>query len=105
MQPTRVTSEGATLIDNIFVNNIETRSTGGNITTSISDHFSQFSFMDIFNKPKQNKAPRYGRSYKDFNDGTFNNELNQINWIKLFENQTSENCMSLFYNTIERLLD
>ena len=33
------------------------------------------------------------------------NELKQINWNKLFENQTSENCMSIFYNTIERLFD
>ena len=75
MQPTRVTSATATLIDNIFVNDIETRSRGGNITSSISDHFSQFCFMDIFNKPKQRKVPRYGRSYKNFNEDEFNNEL------------------------------
>ena len=39
MQPTRVTSKTATVIDNIFVNDIEARSIGGNITTSIADHF------------------------------------------------------------------
>ena len=105
MQPTRVTSETATLIDNIFINDIESRSSGGNITTSISDHFPQFCFMDIFDKPKQREAPRYGRSYKNFNDDEFNNELKKINWNELFRNQSSETCTSLFYNTVERLLD
>ena len=105
MQPTRVTSVTATLIDNIFVNDIETRSSGGNITSSISDHFSQFCFMDIFNKPKQRKVPRYGRNYRNFNDDEFKNELRKINWNELFRSQSSEKCTSLFYNTIERLLD
>ena len=48
MQSTRVTSKPAILIDNIFVNDIETRPTGGNIITSISDHFPQFCMLNIF---------------------------------------------------------
>lgn len=52
LQPTRVQttcrSTSATLIDNIFVNDMENTSTGGNITTSISDHFPQFCNIDIF---------------------------------------------------------
>ena len=36
---------------------------------------------------------------------TFNNELEKINWNELFRNRTSEQCTSLFYNTIERLID
>ena len=55
MQPTRVTSHSATLIDNIFINDLETQSTGGNITASISDHFSQFSQINIFDKPIKTK--------------------------------------------------
>ena len=50
LQPTRVTATSATLIDNIFVNNIETESIGGNITTSISDHFTQFCAIDVLKK-------------------------------------------------------
>ena len=42
LHPTRATSSSATLIDNIFINNLETCSSGGNITTSISDLFLQF---------------------------------------------------------------
>ena len=44
LQPTRVTSTSATLIDNIFINDMRCHSTGGNITSSVSDHFlSSFS--------------------------------------------------------------
>ena len=48
MQPTRVTSHSATLIDNIFINDLEMWSVGGNITASISDHFPQFSQNKYF---------------------------------------------------------
>ncbi len=43
LQPTRVTSRSFTLIDNIFTNDLTCFSTGVNMITSISDHFSQFS--------------------------------------------------------------
>ena len=39
LQPTRVTSNSKTLIDNIFINKLEYKCTSGNIATSISDHF------------------------------------------------------------------
>ena len=48
LQPTRVTSKSATLIDNIFINDISCHSFGGNLTSSISDHYFQFSQTDIF---------------------------------------------------------
>ena len=48
LQPTRVTASTASLIDNIFINSLETESIGGNLTTSLSDHFSQFCVLDIF---------------------------------------------------------
>ena len=39
LQPTRVSSTSATLIDNIFTNDLDTSTIGGNLTTSLSDHF------------------------------------------------------------------
>ena len=41
-KPTRIHRNSATLIDNIFVNNIENSFLSGNILSDISDHFSQF---------------------------------------------------------------
>ena len=58
LQPSRVQRTSATLIDNIFINDMAAKSKGGNLVCSISDHFLQFSSLDIFPKnviiPHQN---------------------------------------------------
>ena len=105
LQPTRVTSESATLIDNIYINDIEARSIGGNITFSISDHFPQFCILNIFEKKQKRKTVKYGRSYKHFNHDEFKNELNVIDWEALFYNKNCDDSFATFYNTLEELLD
>ena len=105
LQPTRVTSESATLIDNIYINDIEARSIGGNITFSISDHFPQFCILNIFEKKQKIKTVKYGRSYKHFNHDEFKNELNAIDWKVLFCNKNCDDSFSIFYKTIDELLD
>ena len=62
LQPTRVTSRTATLIDNIFINDISCHSLGGNITVSISDHFFQFCHTDIFGGAKYKEMVKYARN-------------------------------------------
>ena len=42
IQPTRVTQSTATVIDNIFSNNIVNNIISGNIHLTLSDHFAQF---------------------------------------------------------------
>ena len=72
LQPSRVSSNSATLIDNIFINDIQCFSKGGNIASSISDHFLQFSQMDIFdNSNKQTKADKFSHNCAIFNKREF----------------------------------
>ena len=52
LQPSRVTSKTATLIDNIFINDISCPSQGSNITSCISDHYFQFCQTDILGSCK-----------------------------------------------------
>ena len=73
LQPTRITSSSASLIDNIFINDMSIESIGGNITTSISDHFPQFCNFDVKAKKQPNKGPKFGRSYKKISDDEFQN--------------------------------
>ena len=40
--PTRITATSKTLIDNIFYNDFTEKNFAGNITTSISDHLTQY---------------------------------------------------------------
>ena len=42
LQPTRVTESAATIIDNIFSNNIQDDIISGNLLLTLSEHFSQF---------------------------------------------------------------
>ena len=68
LQPTRVTSKTATLIDNIFINDISCQSTGGNVTSSISDHFFQFSVTDILQKLDNKREVKFTRDFRKFNN-------------------------------------
>ena len=105
LQPTRVTSQSATLIDNIYINDIEARSTGGNITFSISDHFPQFCTLSIFEKTQKRKTVKYGRSFKNFNHDEFKNELKVIDWEALFNEKNCDDSFTAFFDAIEKLLD
>ena len=64
LQPTRVTSKTATLIDNIFINDISCHSLGGNLTLSISAHFFQFSLTDIFETSGFKKKVKFARDFR-----------------------------------------
>ncbi len=97
MQPTRVTAHSATLIDQIYINDIKVGSTGGNITSSLSDHFPQFCLLDIFNKKSNIKSSRYGRSYKNFNHDEFKNELRNIQWDPILHNKTADESFTAFF--------
>ena len=83
LQPTRVTSHSATLIDNIFCNDLTVHTEGGNLTTSISDHFPQFTMIDNIKKEHQNNTPIFRRSYRNLNSDELANELRQIDWVTL----------------------
>jgi len=106
LQPSRPRSK--TLIDNIFINSIEYRTTSGNITIQISDHLIQFILMEGFYKeliPKNLNL--YERNFKDFNKREFNETLNSLNWNKLLCIDKNDANLSLnqFYDNINYLLD
>ena len=105
LQPTRLSSKSASLIDNIFYNDIETSSNGGNLTTSISDHFPQFCLLDIFDKDRPKKEIKFGRSYKHFNQNEFENELKKIDWNHVLQGKNSDSAFEFFFKTVEKLLD
>merc|ERR1712224_502536 len=97
----------STLIDNIFINDLTCFSNGGNIVTSISDHYMQFTTLDIFDIHHEKYKDRKSvRNWRIFNKREFKDELSKINWDEIITPQmnTDESC-SKFYNTITRLLD
>ena len=106
LQPTRPISKS--LIDNIFLNTLEYKSTSGNITIQLSGHLFQFVILEGFFKdlpiPKLNI---YQRNFKYFNEREFQETLNGINWDNILSLNASDPNLSMnnFYNQINILLD
>ena len=67
--PSRVTPCLQTLID-IFSNKIEEESISGNITTTDSDHYTQFLLLKNNNLPKGQKERKQIRDYKKIDKKT-----------------------------------
>lgn len=78
-KPTRVHNKSATLVYNIFTNDLEQFCLSGNIVSNITDHFSQFCIARHLTRRVLSTSPKV-REYSNFSPEYFNNELSQINW-------------------------
>ena len=106
LQSTRVGSKSATLIDNISINDISCFSTGGNITHSISEHFLQFSQIDIFEKINiSKKSVKYARNWRFFNANEFKEELSKQNWTEIYNPMMDTNqCIKKSSSNINKIM-
>ena len=106
LQPTRVTSKTRSLIDNIFTNDLSCLSSGGNLTTSISDHFCQFAQIDVFDREQEKKITKFGRNWRIFNKNEFAEELDKSSWDDVSSPHIDTNTSVVnFYSKIEKLLN
>ena len=78
-QPTRITEDTATVIDNIYGNNFVYESISGNILYQMADHLIQFLYVcrDI---DKITPIDIYQRDYSKFNDQSFLDDISIQNW-------------------------
>ena len=79
LQPTRVTDNTATVIDNIFSNNTQDNIVSGNILLSLSEHFSQFLSVTR-EKVDLKKVNIYQRDYSKFSSDSFRDDVSIQNW-------------------------
>ena len=108
MQPTRITSDSKTLIDNIFTNVSLPDSLSGNLTATISDHLPQFLIIpNIFSNPPPNKSNIYERDWSNFDQENFVLDYFSINWNETLktEEQNIVYSTEIFLNKINELLD
>ena len=84
--PTRVTLRSQTLIDNIFSNIIEDEIISENITTTISDHYAQFTLFKNKTKSQKNKKiAKFARNCKTFDKEMFHSDLKNTNWKEILK--------------------
>ena len=79
LQPTRVTKNTATVIDNIFSNNIKDNISCGNISLTLSQHFSQFLSVKR-EKIDLKKVNIYQRDNSTFSSDSFRDDVSIQNW-------------------------
>ena len=107
--PTWITPYSKTLIDNIFYNNVTKNIISGNITTSISDHLTQFLLISNQNPLSKNQMLNTDekRSFRNINSMAFEEDLKRVNWNEALT-LSEENPNSLFktfLNIVNRLID
>ena len=104
-QPTRITTHSKTLIDNIFMNFHSPDIISGNLTVSISDHLPQFVIFPSNDKPQENK-PIIRRSFRDFNNEDFVNDIASCDWEKCINDDDDINdSITIFLKVFESILD
>jgi hypothetical protein len=100
-KPTRVTSNSATIIDNIFSNELtsDKQTLNGILVTSISDHFPIF-HLQSDNRAKTNDNFIFTRKISDTNKKCFIDSLSNCSWEDVMNNSDPNEAFSLFHDTI-----
>ena len=98
LQPTRVTENTATVIDNIFSNNIQDNIESGNILLTLSEHFSQFLSVKR-EKVDLKKINIYQRNYSKFSSESFRDDVSIQNWI--YTHNNVHDSFKDFYTKLE----
>ena len=85
---------------------MSSHSIGGNITSSISDHFLQFCQIDMLKTEKEKPSIKFSRNYRNFDKQKFADELMQTDWSDITLGRLgTDNSYQLFYDKILTLLD
>ena len=107
--PTRITPYSKTLIDNIFYNNVTKNIISGNITTSISDHLTQFLLISNQNPLSKNQMLNTDekRSFRNINSMAFEEDLKRVNWNEALtlSEENPNSSFKAFLNIVDRLID
>ena len=100
--PTRIDGESATIVDNIFTNNMTNSINSGNIITDFSDHFSQFISVQ---RPKLDlkSISLYKRDYSKFSEHSFRDDVSIQNFNNEFNNINDQ--FNDFYFKLEGCVD
>ena len=93
-----MTENSATVIDNIFSNNIEDEIFSGNILITFSEHFSQFTSVSR-EKIDLKKLNILQRDYSSFSSESFRNDVSIQNWN--YSSNNVDDSFRDFYHKLE----
>ena len=108
LQPTRITSNSNTLIDNVFSNVLDSDIISGNLTATISDILPQFAINpNMFGNILGNKSNIYERNWSKFDQENsildyFSVDLEDLLKIDYLN---ADNSTKIYLDKINMLLD
>ena len=100
-RPTRITSQSATTIDNIFTN-VEDIIIRGVLTIDISDHLPIFTVLKYNHKVVHSNTVKQKRNRSLQALGALNNDLNKQKWEAVYVNDVNQ-AYDSFIETVTRL--
>ena len=102
IQPTRVTENTSSLIDNIFSNNIIDETKSGNILLTLSEHFSQFVSV-IRERLDYRNIRRFQHVYSKFHAEIFRDDVSIQTWNTNLNN--ANDLFSDFHHKLKGCVD
>ena len=97
--PTRITETSATLIDNIFINDIKHKIDSAAIYSDISDHLPIIIHFQMTFEKKHHKTEIYKRVYTDELIDNFCLALSDVNWDDIYIDAENNSNASELYDT------
>lgn len=98
-KPTRISSTSATIIDNIFVNNIHSKiMTAGILATDVSDHCPVFCITPFRLNAVKSDNYVVKRIFNDRNKTKFMGKLSDCDWTECLRQTDCQTAFSMFYN-------
>ena len=107
MIPTRITARSKSLIDNIFTNQVNSKSISGNLTCTVSDHLPQFHICPIESKTSPQKHNIYRRNWSNFNRESFVQDFSIVDWNATINTELNDanHSFEAFNSKINELID
>ena len=100
-QPTRVSNQTSTSIDNFIVNNTIQINSTGVLEIDISDHYAIYADFNIHknNREKMSRYSYYGRPRPEKGNLEFVNYISKEKWTPVYNNRCTNNKYNNFINT------
>ena len=104
---TRIIEKTATLISNILISINVLNYISGDITTSISYKLPQLIVLEslVGTSTDEERSEIFYRNFKNFNEENFSNDINEIKWIIVAENNDINLGFQTFLPLVDKALD
>ena len=104
-KPSRIMGHSATLIDNIFTNDLKHESTSGLILNDISDHLPVFTLVEYKVKRQKDNSISYHRKLDTDSLQNLIKDLHKETWEEVYLQQSANMCYEEFLDKFERILE